>query len=187
MANELAQRTGIRAFRAGQYVLIAAEGVLPNPGYEVDIAQSPLKIFPPQFNLLRYSKTGFFQQVLSPYRYAETVRFPADQPAVTVHHAEGADQVDIEDCGEELSGYVQAVTGSADHACPEGADEAIGFSDKLSFDEAFAKALAGLPPVQSPGADALARVQVIEIGGLFGGIAGFNDLFVRICRTRDPQ
>jgi hypothetical protein len=34
-------------------------------------------------------------------------------------------------------------------------------------------------------ADVLVRVQVVEIGGLFGGIAGFNDLFVRVCRTHD--
>jgi hypothetical protein len=36
-----------------------------------------------------------------------------------------------------------------------------------------------------PGADVLARVEVTEVGGLFGGIAGFNDLFVRVCRTHD--
>jgi hypothetical protein len=25
----------------------------------------------------------------------------------------------------------------------------------------------------------------MDIGGLFGGIAGFHDLFVRVCRTHD--
>jgi hypothetical protein len=39
--------------------------------------------------------------------------------------------------------------------------------------------------VKSPPADALSRVEVVEIGGLFGGIAGFHDLFVRVCRTHD--
>src|SRR3954447_12743959 len=34
---ELARRSSIRAFRAGRYVLILAEGELPTPGYEVDI------------------------------------------------------------------------------------------------------------------------------------------------------
>jgi hypothetical protein len=52
------------------------------------------------------------------------------------------------------------------------------FSKNLSFDEAFAQALANLPPLELPGADVLARVQVMEIGGLFGGIAGFRGLFV---------
>jgi hypothetical protein len=185
MTSELAQRTGIRAFRAGRYVLIAAEGVLPNPGFDVDVAESPLRIFPQQFNLLRLPKSGFFPQVLSPYRYAETVGFPEDQPVVTVHHAEGADRVEIEECGEELAGYLQTINGRADARCPEGADQATGFSKKLSVDEAFANALANLPPVQSTVADALARVEVVEIGGLFGGIVGFHDVFVRICRTTD--
>ncbi len=182
---ELAQRTRIRAFRAQQYVLIIAEGELPTPGFDVDIAQSPLKIFPPQFNLLRCPRPGIWPQVVTPYRYAETVRFPADQPTVTVHHADGADQVDIERCGKELADYLRAVSGDADRPCPPGADEATGFSKKLSFDEAFANARANLPPVKSPGADILERIQVVEIGGLFGGIAGFHDLFVRICRTHD--
>lgn len=184
MTCELAQRTRIRAFRAQQYVLIIAEGELPTPGFDVDIAQSPLRIFPPQFNLLRCPRPGIFPQVITPYRYAETVRFPTDQPTVTVHHADGADQVDIENCGKDLTDYVRAISGNADRPCPKGADEAIGFSKKLSFDEAFADALANLPPVP-PGADRLERIQVVEIGGLFGGIAGFHDLFVRICRTHD--
>jgi hypothetical protein len=52
--------------------------------------------------------------------------------------------------------------GSPGYQCPPGADEATGFSPNV-----------------------LVRVQVVEIGGLFGGIAGFNDLFVRVCRTSD--
>jgi hypothetical protein len=93
--------------------------------------------------------------------------------------------VPVEDCGEELSAYARAVRGSPDRPCPPGAEEAVGFSKNLSFDEAFAQALANLPPLDLPGADVLARVEVTEVGGLFGGIAGFNDLFVRVCRTRD--
>lgn len=182
---ELAQRTKIRAFRAQQYVLIIAEGELPTPGFNVDIAQSPLRIFPQQFNLLRCPRPGIWPQVITPYRYAETVHFPADQPTVTVHHADGADQVDTEECGKELAEYVRAISGDADRPCPQGADQATGFSKNLSFDEAFANARATLPPVKSPVSDTLEQIQVVAIGGLFGGIAGFNDLFLRICRTHD--
>jgi hypothetical protein len=32
-------------------------------------------------------------------------------------------------------------------------------------------------------ADALARVEVLETGGLFGGFPDFHHLFVRVCRT----
>jgi len=182
---QLAQRTLLRAFRAGEYVLILAEGELPTPGFEVDIEQSPLRIVPPQFNLLQCPRPGIWPQVITPYSYAESVPFPADQDTVTIHHAEGSDKVSIEDCPKELAGYARAVKGDADQTCPPGADEATGFSGKLSFDEAFANAVANLPPVKSPVPDTLTRVQVLEIGGLFGGIVGFNDLFVRICRTQD--
>ena len=182
---ELAQRTRILAFRTRQYVLIIAEGELPTPGFDVDITQSPLEIFPPQFILQRCPRPGSWPQVVTPYRYAETISFPADQPTVTVHHADGTDQIDIEECGDELADYVRAISGDADRQCPEGADQATGFSRTLSFDEAFTNARANLPPVESPGADILERIQVVEIGGLFGGIAGFHDLFVRVCRTHD--
>jgi hypothetical protein len=181
----LAQRTALRAFRAGQYVLLVAEGDVPSPGYRVDIVEDPRRIFPQQFDLRQCLAPGIWPQVVTPYRYSEAVPFPPDQPVVTVYHAEGADGITIEECGPELAGFTQAITGSTDRACPPGADEATGFSKNLSFDEAFANAIDNLPPLQSPGADALERVRVLEIGGLFGGIAGFRDLFVRVGRTVD--
>ena len=91
----------------------------------------------------------------------------------------------IEESGPELAGYARAMKGDADRRAPEGADEATGFSRNLSFDEAFANAVANLPPIEPPVPDALSRVEVLEIGGLFGGIVGFNDLFRRICRTHE--
>jgi hypothetical protein len=177
---ELAQRTAIRAFRAGRYVLIVAQGDLPTPGYDVDIAPSPLRIFPQQFNLLRRERPGIWPQIVTPYRYGEAVVFPDDQPVVTVHHADGQDRVPIEQCGDELRDFAAAVSGSPDLPCPAGAVQATGFSRNLSFDEAFSDALAGLPPVETP--DALTRIRVLEVGALLGGIAGFRDLFVRVCR-----
>lgn len=180
-----AQRKLIRAFRAGEYVLIIAEGSLPTPGFDVDIVPSLLKIFPQQFNLLQCARPGIWPQRVTPYRYAEAVAYPADQKVITVHHAEGSDQVEIEDCGPELASFTRAVTGDTERPRSSGADEATGFSKNLSFDEAFANAVGNLPPIEPPVADALSRVQVLEIGGLFGGIAGFHDLFVRVSRTHD--
>jgi hypothetical protein len=174
---ELARRTRIRAFRARQYVLIIAEGELPTPGIDVNITQSPVETSPAQFTVQHCARPGNRPQHVTPYRETITVRFPEDQPTVTVHHAEGTDQVDIEECGEELSFYLRAIG--------DNADEATGFSKKLSFEEAFANARTNLPPAQSPVADSLERIQVLEIGALFGSIAGFHDMFVRICRTHD--
>jgi hypothetical protein len=109
---ELAARTRIRAVRVDQSLLLIAEGELPSPGFRIDIRQDPRRIFPPQFDLLRCQLPGSFPQVITPYRYAETVRFPADQTVVTVHHADGADQVTIEDYSTELQGYAPTPCGA---------------------------------------------------------------------------
>jgi hypothetical protein len=50
----------------------------------------------------------------------------------------------------------------------------------MSFDEAFADAIANLRPSLPDHPDALSRVEVVDIGGLFGGLAGFHHLFVKV-------
>ena len=176
---ELAQRRRIRAFRAGRHLLIVADGDLPTPGWEVAIEQSPQDVFPPQFDLLRRERPGLWPQVIQPYRYGEVVQYPADQPTVTVHHRDGQDDVEIEACGTDLAGFA-AVVGTPDEAAGPARREATGMSRNLSFDEAFADALAQLPPPATSHADQLTSVVVTETGGLFGGIAGFHHLYVRI-------
>ena len=74
---------------------------------------------------------------------------------------------------------------AARRSAPGGADQVTGFSKDLSFEEAFSDALLKLPGVQYPHPDQLERVRVLEIGALFGGIAGFRDLTVTVCRTHD--
>lgn len=183
---ELAQRETIRAFRTGRHVLIIAEGELPTPGYDVRITQRPERIFPPWYQVLRCARPGFFPQVVVPYRTSQSVDYPEDPATIRVFHADGEDDVTIEACGDELSAYGEVVGGAgAERACPEGADEATGFSKSLSFDEAFADAVAKLPRFEPEHPDTLETVRVVEIGGLFGGIAGFHDLYVRVCRTHD--
>ncbi len=58
--------------------------------------------------------------------------------------------------------------------------ESIGYSNKLSFDEAFADAIKKLPPASVKFSDMLETVEVVHIGASFGGIAGFRRLEVRI-------
>jgi hypothetical protein len=55
----------------------------------------------------------------------------------------------------------------------------------LSFDEAFADAVGDLPRPFPPHPDALTSVTVVEIGGMFGGVAGFHHLFVKIRGSSD--
>lgn len=58
--------------------------------------------------------------------------------------------------------------------------ESVGYSNKLSFDEAFQDALRKLPPASVKFPDMLETVEVVHIGASFGGIAGFHRLEVRI-------
>jgi hypothetical protein len=182
LGRELADRRSIRAFRIGGRVLIIAIGELPSPGFRVDIVQSPLRIFPQQFELIRIPLPGVWPQVITPYRYAEIVRFPVGQDVIRVHHADGVDAVEIQPWGPELGPLAALLP---DQQVP-GGDEATGLSADLSFDEAFRDAVAGLPPLNGGVvADQLATVRVIDIAGLFGGIAGFHHLAVRVRRTVD--
>lgn len=173
----MANRTSIKAYRVGKGVLICAEGVLPNPGYKVDIEQSPIRIFPPQFEIKMCPTGGIVPQVLTPYSYSEAVEYPADQDHIRVAHIGGVDDVRIRD--------PYAANGQA-ALKPAGADEAVGFSGNFSFDEAFRNALKALPDLPPPDhPDQMVTVRVQETGALFGGIAGFNDMYVRVSRTAD--
>lgn len=58
--------------------------------------------------------------------------------------------------------------------------ESIGYSNKLSFDEAFADAIKKLPPASVKFPDMLETIEVVQVGASFGGIAGFHRLEVRI-------
>lgn len=180
--EQLAERNSIRAFRAGRYILIVAKGDLPTPGYDVDIEPSPLRIFPQQYNLIRRSRPGIWPQVVTPYLVGEVFVYPEDQAVVTVHHAEGQDEVDIEESGLDLARFAAVVSGPRESAAT-GTYEATGTSSKLRFDEAFADALANLPQKPPPHSDPLTSVTVTEIGGLFGGIAGFHHLYVKVQST----
>ena len=169
----LARRHTIQAYRIGRYVLIVAKGEKPTPGYQVDIEPSPLRIFPQQYNLLWHERPGVWPDVVVPYVSSKAVVYPEDQPSVTVHHAEGHDEVKIEPVVRDIAGFAPG----------DSEDEATGMSPDLSFDEAFADALANLPDREPTHPDELTTVKVTEAGGLFGGFAGFHHVYVRVSRT----
>ena len=179
--EQLAQRDTIRAFRAGRYILIVAKGDLPTPGYDADIEPSLLKIFPQQYNLIRRSRPGVWPQVVTPYTVAEVFVYPAGEHVVTVHHADGQDQVRIEESGLDLARFAAVV--STDTGSMTATNEATGTSSRLRFDEAFADALANLPSSYPSHPDELTSVKVIETGALFGGFAGFHHLYVKVQST----
>ncbi len=123
--------------------------------------------------------------MIVPYRVSLTINHPEDRDVVTVFHADGQDEVKIEACGDELAAYTAVVGGGG---CPEGADEATGFSKALSFDEAFADALAKLPTIEPEHPDTLETVRVIEIGGCSAGSpASTTSTCASAARTTDPH
>jgi hypothetical protein len=181
--EQLAKRRTIRAFRLGRYILIVAEGDLPSPAYEADIEPSPLKIFPQQYNLVQRLRAGNWLQVVVPYVHAELFAYPKDQCVVTVHHADGTDEVDIEESVTGLGQFAELVARDS-HELTSRVSESTGTSPSLKFDEAFKNALANLPVYPPSHPDELTHVEVLETGGLFGGFAGFHHLYVRIQATR---
>jgi hypothetical protein len=61
-------------------------------------------------------------------------------------------------------------------------DEATGYSEAFSFDEAFEDARRQLPPVDPPHPDYIEYVRVLEIGSERGGVVGLNRLYVMVSR-----
>lgn len=182
--EQLAKRRTIRAFRLGCYILIVAEGTLPSPAYEPDIEPSPLEIYPQQYVLLRRLRPGNWVQVEVDYVHAELFVYPKDQGVVTVHHADGYDEVKIEEPGADLGQFAQLVAKES-RELDARVSEATGTSPSLMFDEAFKNALANLPDFPPSHPDELTHVEVLNTGGLFGGFAGFHHLYVQIRATRN--
>ena len=179
---ELSSRDSTRAFFGHGHLVVVAEGHFPTPGYAGDIEVSLIDVFPPEYNILRRRLPGAYPRVLAPFVLAEIFPLPTRPDHVRVHHADGTDEVPVEDLDDALPGSA-AVLGSTAAALTGGGDSAVGFSPDLSFDEAFADALGKLPPLTAPHADALATVRVVDSGAMFGGIAGFHHLYVRVERT----
>lgn len=179
ISGELATTTAITISFCNGSLLITAEGETPTPGHTVNIEQSPLRIFPPQYNVIQTPPVGFVAQVISPYKVSRSFPMATEVPEIKVHTADGLQTVAVSGCPEELSGYSETCAGPVD----DDSVMATGRSNNLSFDEAFADAVAQLPPTGV--ADGLTRVTVVEVGGLFGGIAGFHELFVKIAADID--
>jgi len=172
---ELANRVTVRVFQAEGHILIAVAGDLPDPGYDIDIEQHPRRIFPPQYNIVRYRRPGVFPAIITPFRICRSFPLGDRVPEITIHHGEGTDKVSIEPCKDDLTWYEESCRFDDDI---DGSVPAMGRSNNLSIDEALADALNQLPP--SPVADGLTKIKIKEIGGLFGGVTGFHELFVKI-------
>ncbi len=260
--RDYAVRTAIHAFYSHSQLLIVAEGELPSPEFEIDIAQLTTEESGiPTFQLTRRPRPGTENSPLArtPFRYGEIFSIGRPPENVLVRHATGFDEVSVEftrqdlvdivlslsagdvevsipDAAQEDDVDVSRIPPPPPHAGPDAAQrssqagpveqharnerhekreradrndrqldepvmsrpltgsekagilsdiavryrESIGYSNKLSFDEAFADAVKKLPPASVKFPDMLETIEVVQVGASFGGIAGFHRLEVRI-------
>jgi hypothetical protein len=174
----LGTRRLVKAAQHSETLLVIAEGEHPHPGYRTEIEWLPIDVEPPEFAVRFCEEPGMWPEVMTPYRSGEFFRVGGRRTTIRVHHAEGIDEVPVEGLDDNLQGFVGVGFGT---------DEATGFSRNLSFDDAFADALAKLPSLTSQHPDAMATVRVQEVGGLFGGLAGFHHLYVKVRREVDSM
>ena len=175
VACHLANRESIRAFYSEGILLIVASGEV-SAGDRVDIQMDPSSTVPAEFRLLACPRPGAWPRVMRPYRHREIfvlTRHPERVRiggTIRVHHQEGVDDVALEAFPHDLRPLARG---------RDGQREATGYSPNLSFDEAFAEAVKILT-AEPAHPDELLHVRVDEVGGLFGGFAGFHELYVRV-------
>jgi len=161
-------RATYAAFRLGStQVAIVAEGTLPHLNDRADLAQSPLRIFPPRFELF------FVQQAISlpatrPFRIVEIFGYPNQQATLVVRDADGPHKVEIKD-----SGVQTLVT-------PGSENTSVAYST-TSIQDAFDSAVAQLPP-PNPGnvADQLIIYTLKRAGKVESGFGGFHHYFAEV-------
>lgn len=175
---DLANRESIRAFYSNGVLLILATGQA-SAGDAIDIDMVRGSGPPLEFVLQRCPMPGGWPDVMRAYthkesfvltRHPERVRIAG---TVRVHHEGGVDEVPLEGFPEELADLAPAPGGSGER-------RATGYSSNLSFDEAFADAVRAITAEQDLHPDELLKVRVEEVGGLFGGLFGFRELYVQL-------
>lgn len=165
--------TSVTAEQSGDTLTLTAKGETPTPGFEVSIEQSLLTVEPPAFTVLACPLPGMWPQHVAEFTVAARFHVGAKRDHVVVYTSEGPRDVPVEQGSDEGA----ALTSGGDETA--GGDTATGYSSNLSYDEAFAAAVAALP---GPPAD-FTHVRVEEVGGLFGGVVGQHDLYVKVRRV----
>jgi hypothetical protein len=175
----LSSRKSFRAYSVDEHLLIVATLDIPH-GYDLRLHRNLLcGGGAPEFTFESTRKPGLWpQDIQTDYHHAEIFRVGQRPDHVRIRHADGVDDLRVGPVAEaDDSGFVPRLA--------ETVEEATGLSPNLSFDEAFANAHANLPPIESRDPGQLERITVVETGALFGSVAGFHHLFVKVRRTVD--
>ena len=194
-ACSLAQRKLVQAFYHNGTLAMFATGSVPTPCHAVTITRALLAVDPPQFALVQCRRGGICSEVVTAYTVSQLFAIGTYRPVVAVTHAGGQDNVAVEHIREYHShGQMSPLGGevplpyvfppsTARKSSTDGS--ATGYSSTFDFGEAMREAIAALPLPQQPYQDQLTSITVVEVGAEFGGIAGFQHLFVRVRREPD--
>jgi hypothetical protein len=90
---ELVPTAALSARQVAGEVVITAKGENPSAGYETKLMQSVLRIWPPQYSLIRKRPAGMSAQVITPFEV--TARFKAAEPVPVVIVRDGAGRHEV--------------------------------------------------------------------------------------------
>jgi hypothetical protein len=127
-------RASYHAIQSRDTVIIFAFGSHPTPGYTDFFEQSPIEIFPPEFIFHSIPPGVPVPQVLAPF--AIWVMFGATDPVknVTVHDADGAHEVPVEQVSKTQAAN-QAATWVSGHVVRGGAAGIFGRATTMATGE----------------------------------------------------
>jgi hypothetical protein len=162
------------AYRVGTALFIKAWGTLPNFNDIAALDVAPIKIFPPQFQMLFY-RPRITMPTTRPFMITEQFGFPANLGSCVVNDAHGRHIVPIRNLVDEPGNRLpDFLTNASTDAATR---EAVGYG--ASFQAAFDAAVAQLAPT-SEVADQLVTYTLLKSGLIQGGIAGLNRYFCQV-------
>ncbi len=144
----------------GGKVTLTARGQHRTGGFAVRFQDTPIDVFPPEYELRHVRPTGMVTQAITPFE--QTTRFPAADPVgrVVVHDAQGRHEIEV--------------TGNA--VAPGGAPF-VGTSESGDFGEALAAAIAAAKEGLH---STLVLWTLRDVSGESGGFVAVNRLSVTI-------
>ncbi|HEX8276780.1 MAG TPA: hypothetical protein VF615_29340 [Longimicrobiaceae bacterium] len=189
-----ARTESIRAFYMARRIFIVASGRKPTPCHEVDVERLSIFIHPAQYGV-RWRQEGPCIEVETAYRVMESFPSPENPGTITVHNADGPQDVPVEErewdphpgLGPDPAGPAGVAALAGGEAGGRGAadDTATGYSAAWDFGEALQDAIDSLPEAPPSGiADELFDFRVVASGAVIGGFPGFHHLYVTVRRLR---
>lgn len=175
MSCELSERDEIRAYWAGDHVLLVAQGSHPESCWRAQLERSPLALWPPEFVLSRCRTANICLEVVTPFVISQAFSLSTQPDTVVVHHAGGKDDIAVQPiptAGESLS--VEALA-SESEAARNGIR--VMATSLTSFDEAVELAFRKL---ESDGPQGSAAAQVERQWVTRGGFVGVTQYHVEL-------